>query len=75
MNRDDIDLIYSYLNGSLNDYQIQKFEEKMRDGEFSAEFVNFVTDEENVIYEDKDGAIFISADKKGIYKIEFTDFR
>ena len=36
---------------------------------------HFVTDEENVIYEDKDGAIFISADKKGIYKIEFTDFR
>jgi hypothetical protein len=36
---------------------------------------HFVTDTENVIYEDEEGAIFISADKKGIYKIEFTDFR
>ena len=36
---------------------------------------HFITDRKNVIYEDKDGAIFISADKKGIYKIEFTDFR
>ena len=36
---------------------------------------HFITDRKNVIYEDKDGAIFIAADKKGIYKIEFTDFR
>ena len=28
-----------------------------------------------IIYEDEEGAIFISADKKGIYKIEFTGFR
>ena len=36
---------------------------------------HFITDTKNVIYENKDGAIFVSADKKGIYKIEFTDFR
>ena len=46
MNRDDLDLVYSYLNGTINEYQTQKFEERMRDDEFSTEFVNFVTDEE-----------------------------
>ncbi|MCM8541790.1 MAG: FecR domain-containing protein [Lentisphaeraceae bacterium] len=46
MNRDDLDLIYGYLNGSLNEYQTQKFESRMRDDAFTAEFVKFVTDEE-----------------------------
>jgi len=36
---------------------------------------HFITDKKNIIYEDDKGAIYISADKKGIYKIEFTDFR
>ena len=36
---------------------------------------HFVTNKENIIYEDDSGAIYVSADKKGIYKIEFTDFR
>ena len=36
---------------------------------------HFVTNKENVLYEDDKGAIYISADKKGIYRIEFTDFR
>jgi hypothetical protein len=36
---------------------------------------HFVTDKKNIIYEDGEGAIYVSADKKGIYKIEFTDFR
>jgi hypothetical protein len=36
---------------------------------------HFVTNKENIIYEDDRGAIYVSADKKGIYKIEFTDFR
>jgi len=36
---------------------------------------HFVTDKKNIIYEDEKGAIYISADKKGIYKIEFTNFR
>ena len=36
---------------------------------------HFVTDKENILYEDEKGAIYISADKKGIYRVEFTDFR
>jgi hypothetical protein len=36
---------------------------------------HFVTDEQNNLYEDEDGNIFISADKKGIYKIKFSEFR
>ena len=36
---------------------------------------HFVTDNKNIIYEDDGGAIYVSADKKGIYKIEFADFR
>lgn len=36
---------------------------------------HFVTNEENVLYEDKNGNIYVSADKKGIYKIIFSDFR
>ena len=36
---------------------------------------HFVTNNENVLYEDKNGNIYISADKKGIYKIKFYNFR
>ncbi len=36
---------------------------------------HFVTDKNNVIYEDLDGNIYVSADKKGIYKINFNKFR
>ena len=36
---------------------------------------HFVTNKENIIYEDDNGAIYISADKKGIYRLEFTNFR
>lgn len=36
---------------------------------------HFVTDRENVIYEDKEGNIYLSADKKGIFKISFVNFR
>jgi len=36
---------------------------------------HFVTNKENILYEDEKGAIYISADKKGIYRLEFTDFR
>ncbi|MCM8527170.1 MAG: FecR domain-containing protein [Lentisphaeraceae bacterium] len=46
MNRDDLDLIYGYLNGHLNEYQTEKFETRMRDDAFVAEFIEFVTDEE-----------------------------
>ncbi|MDC0544887.1 PQQ-dependent sugar dehydrogenase [Pelagibacteraceae bacterium] len=36
---------------------------------------HFVTDENNILYEDENGNIYISADKKGIYKISFSEFR
>ena len=36
---------------------------------------HFVTNTRNEIYEDQDGSIYISADKKGIYKVDFTNFR
>jgi glucose/arabinose dehydrogenase len=36
---------------------------------------HFVTDKRNVLYEDKDGNIYVSSDKKGIYKITFKNFR
>ena len=36
---------------------------------------HFVTNTKNEIYEDQDGSIYISADKKGIYKVDFTNFR
>ena len=36
---------------------------------------HFVTNEFNELYEDSKGDIYVSADKKGIYKINFTNFR
>jgi glucose/arabinose dehydrogenase len=36
---------------------------------------HFVTNEKNIIYEDEEGNIYVSADKKGIYKIKFENFR
>ena len=36
---------------------------------------HFVTNSKNELYEDKDGNIYISADKEGIYKISFKYFR
>tara|TARA_B100000315_G_scaffold71286_1_gene64984 strand:- start:1384 stop:2655 length:1272 start_codon:yes stop_codon:yes gene_type:complete len=36
---------------------------------------HFVTNSENELYEDKDGNIYVSADKKGIYKLSFVKFR
>ena len=36
---------------------------------------HFLTNEKNELYEDYDGNIYISADKKGIYKLSFTNFR
>ena len=63
-------LIIFLLNDELN--KVHSVEKISLDG---LVLRHFVTDTKNVIYEDKDGAIFISADRKGIYKIEFTDFR
>ena len=36
---------------------------------------HFVTNEQNELYEDLNGDIFISADKKGIFRVNFTNFR
>ena len=35
---------------------------------------HFVTNSKNELYEDENGDIYISADKKGIYRISFVDF-
>ena len=35
---------------------------------------HFVTNSKNELYEDEEGNIYISADRKGIYKISFTNF-
>ena len=35
---------------------------------------HFVTNPKNELYEDENGDIYISADKKGIYRISFVDF-
>ena len=36
---------------------------------------HFVTNDQNILYEDKEGNIYVSADKKGIYQIKFKNFR
>ena len=36
---------------------------------------HFVTNSQNELYEDESGNIYVSADKKGIYKISFVKFR
>ena len=36
---------------------------------------HFVTNSKNELYEDKDGNIYVSADKNGIFKLSFIEFR
>ena len=36
---------------------------------------HFVTNKKNELFEDHDGNIYLSADKKGIYKVSFVNFR
>ena len=36
---------------------------------------HFVTNKENILFEDEEGNIYVSADKKGVYKVRFTNFR
>ena len=36
---------------------------------------HFVTNSKNELYEDSNGDIYVSVDKRGIYKLDFTDFR
>ena len=63
-------LIIFLLNENLD--KVQSIEKIFLDG---LVLRHFVTNKENIVYEDDDGAIYLSADKKGIYKIEFKDFR
>ena len=35
---------------------------------------HFVTNSKNELYEDEKGNIYVSADRKGIYKLSFTNF-
>ena len=53
-----------YLGDAINVYD--KKDLKLR---------HFVTNSENELYEDKDGNIYVSADKNGIYKLSFIKFR
>ena len=36
---------------------------------------HFVTNDLNEIYEDKNGDIYVSADKSGVHKLSFLNFR
>ena len=36
---------------------------------------HIVTNKKNDLFEDENGNIYVSADKKGIYKINFSNFR
>ena len=36
---------------------------------------HFVTNSKNELYEDIDGNIYVSVDRRGIYKLNFTGFR
>ena len=36
---------------------------------------HFVTNSKNELYEDKNGSIYISADKQGIFELSFIEFR
>ena len=36
---------------------------------------HLVTNKKNELYQDEEGSIYVSADKKGIYKVSFSDFR
>ena len=63
-------LIIFLLNNSLD--KVQSIEKIPLD---DLVLRHFVTNKENVLYEDVEGNIYVSADKKGIYKIGFTNFR
>ncbi len=63
-------LIIFLLNNSLD--KVQSIEKIPLDDLILR---HFVTDKENILYEDDEGNIYVSADKKGLYKIGFTNFR
>lgn len=63
-------IIVFLLNEKLN--KVESIE-KIRLGNLVLR--HFVTNERNILYEDEEGNIYISADKKGIFKLSFKNFR
>ena len=63
-------LIFLLNNNSNKIHSIEKIylggEMKLR---------HFVTNSKNELYEDVDGNIYVSVDRKGIFKINFSNFR
>jgi len=64
-------IIIYLLNEQMN--KVHSIEKIFVGGDFK--FRHFVTNSKNELYEDKDGSIYVSADRKGIYKLSFVDFR
>ena len=64
-------LIIFLLNKTIN--QVHSIEQiYLGDG---LKLRHFVTNAKNELYEDSNGSIYVSADKKGIYKIDFIKIR
>ena len=68
-----ISLIIFLIDDNLN--KVNSVEQIYLGSVGKLRFRHFVTNSKNEIVEDKDGSIYVSADKKGIYKIVFSDFR
>ena len=64
-------IIIYLLNEEMN--KVHSIEKIIVGDDFK--FRHFVTNLKNELYEDMDGNIYISADKKGIYKLSFGHFR
>ena len=64
-------IIIYLLNEEMN--KVHSVEKIFVGGDFK--FRHFVTNSKNELYEDNDGNIYVSADRKGIYKLSFVDFR
>ena len=64
-------IIIYLLNEEMN--KVHSIEKIFVGGDFK--FRHFVTNSKNELYEDNDGNIYVSADRKGIYKLSFVDFR
>ena len=63
-------IIFFLLNENLNKVESV---EKIQLGNLILR--HFVTDDKNVLYEDKNGDIYLSADNKGIFRLSFKNFR
>tara|TARA_Y100000590_G_scaffold456313_1_gene606648 strand:- start:3950 stop:5197 length:1248 start_codon:yes stop_codon:yes gene_type:complete len=70
-NRPGRSLLIYLLNEKMNQvHSVEKI--LLRD---NLKLRHFVTNSKNELYEDMDGSIYVSADKVGIYKISFIEFR